>query len=383
MPSREAEIESAREQKSGRLAPDDPSRVEKALVEIKERKILERLTAGIAGFRLAFGGLITGSGFALGPEYLREELADGRMVVRGSARASLKKYYLLDLGLRLPRLAGDRIILDLYAARSDSPRMQYYGPGPDSEKGARSNYRLEKTLYEGTFAVKPARPLRFGATGGYLMTNVGPGMDRRFVSTELAFAPATTRGIDRQADFLLGGVFAQYDTRDFPGGARRGGNYVARYLVYSDRKLDQHSFRALEVELQRYLPFFNERRVIALRGKMTLTYTDDGRRVPFYLQPTAGGADDLRGFRPFRFYDDNLLVMNAEYRWETFSGLDMAVFGDAGKVFPRRSQLNFHDLESSVGFGLRFNVRNSVFLRTDVGFSHEGFQVWVKFSNVF
>jgi hypothetical protein len=36
-----------------------------------------------------------------------------------------------------------------------------------------------------------------------------------------------------------------------------------------------------------------------------------------------------------------------------------------------------------VGFGLRFNVRNSTFLRTDVGFSHEGFQVWVKFSDIF
>jgi hypothetical protein len=27
--------------------------------------------------------------------------------------------------------------------------------------------------------------------------------------------------------------------------------------------------------------------------------------------------------------------------------------------------------------------RNSVFLRMDVGFSHEGFQVWLKFNNIF
>ena len=31
----------------------------------------------------------------------------------------------------------------------------------------------------------------------------------------------------------------------------------------------------------------------------------------------------------------------------------------------------------------RFNVRNNVFLRLDVGFSHEGFRVWVKFWNPF
>jgi hypothetical protein len=61
----------------------------------------------------------------------------------------------------------------------------------------------------------------------------------------------------------------------------------------------------------------------------------------------------------------------------------MALFADAGKVFPRRGQLNFSNLESSVGFGFRANVRNSVFLRVDVGFSHEGFMVWFKFNNVF
>ena len=77
------------------------------------------------------------------------------------------------------------------------------------------------------------------------------------------------------------------------------------------------------------------------------------------------------------------MVMNAEYRWEIFSGLDGALFADAGKVFPRRGLLNFHDLESSAGFGLRFNARNATFLRIDTGFSQEGFQVWLKFNDVF
>ena len=63
--------------------------------------------------------------------------------------------------------------------------------------------------------------------------------------------------------------------------------------------------------------------------------------------------------------------------------MDGAVFGDAGKVFARRGQLNFRDLEASAGFGLRFNARNATFLRMDVGFSHEGFQVWLKFNDAF
>jgi outer membrane protein assembly factor BamA len=101
------------------------------------------------------------------------------------------------------------------------------------------------------------------------------------------------------------------------------------------------------------------------------------------MQPTLGGSNDLRGFRPFRFYDDNLIVFNAEYRYEIFAGMDMAIFGDAGKVFHSKKDWNVHDLEAAYGIGMRFNARNTVFMRVDAGFSHEGFQVWVKFNNVF
>jgi hemolysin activation/secretion protein len=105
--------------------------------------------------------------------------------------------------------------------------------------------------------------------------------------------------------------------------------------------------------------------------------------VPFYLQPILGGSDDLRGFRAFRFSGNNSLVLNAEYRWESFSGLDLALFVDGGKVFPTPGHLNFSNLEASGGFGLRFNARNQTFLRIDVGFSREGFQAWFKFNDVF
>ena len=115
----------------------------------------------------------------------------------------------------------------------------------------------------------------------------------------------------------------------------------------------------------------------------TLTNAGAGSLIPFYMQPSLGGSEDLRGYRPFRFRGDNLFVMNAEYRYEIFSGLDMAVFGDAGQVFNKRSDFAPSRFESDLGFGFRFNHRNKTFLRLDVGFSHEGFQVWVKFSTLF
>jgi outer membrane protein assembly factor BamA len=381
--SRADEIEKARRRKAANLIEDQVNGVEQALSYIQREKILERITAGVSGFRVKFGGLATGSGFAIGPEYYRRDWAKGNVEFRGSARSSFSAWQLYDLELRVPRLGTNRVALSLLAEHRNFAGLNYYGPGPDSAKTGRSNFRLEDTTYDAALSWRPAGPVRIQGSGGFLQVNVGPGGDRRFVSAEKIYSPQQVAGIDRQTDFLRGAIMAQLDWRDNPAGPRRGGNYVAKLTQFSDRRLGLHDFRRVDFELQQYISFFNGRRVIALRARNTITDTAAGHRVPFYLQPTVGGSDDLRGFRPFRFYDDNAMVLNAEYRWESFTGLDMALFVDAGKVTSGRGRWNLRDLEASAGFGFRFNVNNGVFLRLDFGFSHEGFQAWVKFNNVF
>jgi hemolysin activation/secretion protein len=98
---------------------------------------------------------------------------------------------------------------------------------------------------------------------------------------------------------------------------------------------------------------------------------------------TLGGSDDLRGYRNFRFHDNNALLMNAEYRWEVAPALDMAIFADAGRVFSRPEAFALSDLKAAGGFGFRFKTRDAVVLRFDTGFSSEGFQIWFKFNGPF
>jgi outer membrane protein assembly factor BamA len=381
--SRAAQIEAARQEKAKTLRPDEPCKAERALRAFKERKILERISAGVAGFRVKLGGLVQGGGFALGPEYLRHDLAHGNLLFRSAAQASFKRYERFDLEFGVPQSARKKLVFDFYSVYHNYPGINYYGPGPLSQKSARSNFRLEDTAIDTTLGLQPIRGLKFGASGGYLFVNVGPGTDTHFVSAEKVFTPLQAPGIDQQANFIRYGAFIQADYRDRPGGPRAGGSYVIQYDRFVDQTLGRHSFNRLALDLQQYIPFFNRRRVLALHGKSVLTNRDTNKVVPFYMQPALGGSDDLRGFRAFRFYDRNMLVVNGEYRWEVFSGLDMALFVDAGKVFARRSQWNFHDMEVDEGFGFRFNVRNDVFLRIDTGFSHEGCQVWFKFNKAF
>jgi hemolysin activation/secretion protein len=78
-----------------------------------------------------------------------------------------------------------------------------------------------------------------------------------------------------------------------------------------------------------------------------------------------------------------MVVVNAEYRFEAFSGLDIALFADAGQVAARTQDLRLRDMKTSAGFGFRFNTAKSVFYRIDIGFSEDGAQVSMKFGNVF
>jgi len=381
--TRSALIEEARAEKQKKPPAEEKSGIEQALIVVKERRLLDKWRYGWHGLRPRVGALVTGSGFAFGPEFLRTDIRGGDVSFRVTTQFSTSRYQLYDTELAFPRLADNHVFVSLGARHRNYPHMQYYGPGPDSKRTGRSSYRLEDNMFGFTVGVRPVRQVYMGVTGDLLQVNIGPGTHERFVSTDRSYTEAQTPGIQRQTDFLQGSVFAAVDTRDVAGGPRSGTLLRADLIYNKDTDLRMNTHRRLNMEAQQYIPFFNKRRVIALRGRSELTYKNPGQQVPFYLQPVLGGSNDLRGFRPFRFHDDNLILFNAEYRYEIFAGLDMAVFADAGKVFHSKKQWNVRDMEGSYGIGMRFNARNAVVMRVDAGFSHEGFMVWVKFNNIF
>ena len=120
------------------------------------------------------------------------------------------------------------------------------------------------------------------------------------------------------------------------------------------------------------------------RAFVSTSGTSDGQTMPFYLMPTLGGNDTLRGFREYRFRGPHAILGQAEYRWEIWSGLEGALFCDAGKVANTRSDLGFKDLETDYGFGFRFNTDNAVVFRVDAGFgSRDGKHLYIVFGGTF
>ena len=382
--TRAEEIQAERRKRAESLEPDEVSRLEKVLRDFKDKKILERITAGFNGLRVKAGGLATGGGFALGPEYLREDLAGGRVSARGAYQMTFRGWSKADLQVDFHGKGANPLWGQIYSVRHDYTSLNYYGSGPDSAKSGRSNYRLEDFATDATIGGSLwNRKLILAASAGFLRVNVGPGKDARFASSEMLYDERSAPGISNQPSFFRGGAFVEFDTTDVRTGPRSGTYIGANYSHYADRDLGAYSFDRLDLDLQQYIPFFNKRRVIALRNRTSAAWAGTRRTVPFYMQPVLGGSDHLRGFRPYRFYDNNAMTWNIEYRWEVFAGMDMALFYDAGHVAPKFRSLSFRNLETSWGFGFRGNARNSVFLRFDIGFSHEGFQLWFKFNDAF
>jgi len=383
-PTRTESLEKQQQEKSKKLRPEEPSKAEQAFDKYVGENPFQRLLGGVTGLRVRFGGLPTGSGFGLGPEYYRPDLAKSRVSFRTAAIGSYKLWYLVDTELLFPNLARRFLTAGLLGRRLDANSIGYYGPGPDSSKGDRSNYRREENSLSLFVGIRPTRRyLSLGVTNGYMWMNVGPGQETQFVSTEKLFSPSSAPGIDKQANYFRVGPYLEFDSRDVPRDPHKGTHFLAKLDIYSDRKFDQYSFRQVEGAIEQYVPFFNQKRVIALRARTVLSYPDSGQVVPFYMQPTLGGTSDLRGYRRFRFYDNDMFLMNAEYRWEVFTLMDMALFADAGKVFHRDGDFDLNHLESDLGFGLRFKVRKAVVFRIDTAFSHEGFGLWLTFDHIF
>jgi Omp85 superfamily domain len=379
--TRADQIEAARDQKAQELTPPEDPSFERVIIRVEDSPFYRFFTAD-QGLGVGFGQLVPGAGFSVGPRYVRN-MWDGHLRLSASVYASAKKYYMGKFDASVLGLWNGRAQLDFSTSHLDFPQMPYYGPGPDSRKTGRSDYRLENTTVGLQPALRLAPHFTVGAVGDFIAINVGPGTSSKYISTQDQFGPETTPGIQQQTSYLKGGGFLEYDWRDKPGDPTSGGRYRAEYDKLSDVEFSAYSFYQLNLDVQQYIPLFHGKRVIALHGETWLTDTNATQTVPFYMQPTLGGPDTLRGFAPFRYYDNDAVLIQGEYRWEASSVLELAIFADGGKVFHNWNELNLHNIEGDFGFGLRFKSQTATVLRIDTGFSHEGVSVWFRVNNPF
>jgi hypothetical protein len=380
--TRAEELRRLREEKARQTAPYQPSRLERALLWLENARVLERVLNPPEGFYPKIGNVTTGSGFAVGPAYRQPGLLGGHASFSTFALGSISKYWLLDARLTVPEIASGRAFAEVVAQRSDFPSEDFFGLGPDSRRDDATTFGLQNQTLGVRAGVRPRPWLSFAGGISHLSPQISSGEGGR--SVEEVFTPSQLPGLIFQPDFVRYEAVAQVNNRSPRGNPRRGGQYTLTLQGFDDRSGDLGDFTRVEADLQQYLPLLKDRRVLALRAMLSSSDSDPGGYVPFYLQRTLGGPDDLRGFRRFRFRDKNLLLLQAEYRWEIFTAVDGAIFYDAGNVASTFGELSLRHLESDYGIGFRFGTRNGVFLRIEGAFGSSGGKhfVWT-FGHVF
>jgi outer membrane protein assembly factor BamA len=377
-------LQRERAEKAKQLRAYDAGRLEKILLYVEESNPLARI-APRNGFFVRYGYYQkpVGSGIGFGGGY-RHDLFDRRARIVTEAGWTMRNYRLVRADVSMPYLADERFEVGVEATYHHRTQEDFYGAGADSLKSDRTNFRFDTKELLARAVARPRPWLAAGGHIGRISPSIGSGTDTRFPSIEERFREGHAPGLSEQPDFRYADAFAAVDYRDQPGNARAGGYYSLTLASYADLEGGTFSFRRTDLHLQQFFPIFDKKRVFAVQARVLASDTANNESVPFYFQPTIGGSTTLRGFADYRFRDRNALYLNAEYRWEAFSALDMALFSDWGKVTSRAGDLDFGDLKHAYGIGLRFNTYKTVFLRLDIGTGGgEGIRYYFKFNKAF
>ena len=371
-------LEQAREEKERTAEPYQFNVLEKTMSYLEERPLFGR-----DGFYPKLGSLTIGSGIAYGAGYRTRAPFRRYGTLDVWTAASATKYWAAEARATFPALAGGRIFAEAYASRREYPQERFFGVGPESQRGNETDYLLLSSLVGGQAGFRVAEPILVGGGFDYLKPHVGDGRSDALTSISTVFTDTTAPGLSQQPTFLRPFAFVEVDYRQ-PKNARKGGLYRVDFSHYDDRDFNAYSFNRVDIDLQQAFSVLSERRVFTLRAAMTTTDLSAGQQVPFYLMPTLGGYDSLRGFHQYRFRGPHTLLMQGEYRFEIWSGLDGAFFYDAGKVAEHRSELDLNNLEHDYGFGLRFNTDNGVIMQADAAFgSRDGKHFYLSFGRRF
>ncbi len=334
------------------------------------------------GFYVDSGSMIPGSGWiAVGPGYRRWFSNDVGFVDASSA-ISWRSYKHAQVRVEMPKLAHSRLTIGSQLRWQDAPQINFYGEGTDTLVANASQYRLRSTNLVGYATVRPAEWLGINAKLGWIDPSISApaGTFRRDrPDARDVFRRDIVYALPDQPAFVQTEVSVTADTRDFPEHPLRGGLVRAVAARYSDRDTGLFTFRRYEGEAAGFVPVADGRLVFALHGWLVNSHADEGRFVPFYLQPSLGGSNSLRSFADYRFHDRNMLLISAEARIALMTHVQTALFMDAGNVAAHLRDVNL--ARRSYGVGLRFHSRRQTFARLDLARGSEGWRMLFRMND--
>jgi hypothetical protein len=372
--TRQGVIETAAAEKATDLKPYQVTTAEKWVTKIERR-----FTGQVVRLHPFLEPAYSGGGFTVGSGYTFHPSPYSTLDVRGSY--SIREYKLAEAEFNHPRLFDRRAALNIRGGWRDATEVAFHGVGMDSPD-QHLTFGFEQPYGSASLTVRPTRRLLF-VRGGFEAAewDLKPGRTAES-SYDSVYTPRTLAGVDTDTTYLHTEATVGIDSRPASGYARRGGFYGVTGHDYTDRD-DTFGFRQVDYEAIQHIPILRDTWVLSLRGRVQTTFNKTDERVPFFMLPSLGSGSTLRGYSTFRFRDRNSLLLQSEWRVMASRFMESSVFFDAGKVAARTQDLDFHDLKTDYGFGVRFHAPLQTVLRVDVARGSDGTRIVFAASPVF
>jgi outer membrane protein assembly factor BamA len=170
------------------------------------------------------------------------------------------------------------------------------------------------------------------------------------------------------------------DKRDNPLNPCNGSYLEASYVDYANVIQNKHMFTSLHLDARKYFTFKNR---LVWNGNIYFSFNDG--EVPFRMLPEIGGARFLRGYYRGRFRDNNMILVQQEFRMPVYKFIGVAAFAGVGSVSKKLPELVTNKIHTSYGLGLRIciNKKENTNIRIDYGFGEDSHGLYVVFAEAF
>lgn len=350
------------------------------------------------GFKPTVGTVASGSGPAVGFEFLTNRVGQFNMGVGVDAMISLRNYQ--DLTVRLGGLTNrstrmrlepgdDKFTSTIKLPSSDSagwalfveqryrrlPSLSLYGnTTPDTT--VRTDFGQTVTGTDAVYQIQSISAIGFSARLGYLKTDPFPGTHDDRPNIETVFSDGISQALTTASRYIVGGIGAGIDRRDHPWRPKRGSVFALTARRFQSREDAFTSFSRVSFDLQTFKQIGTLRHVVAARLLGSYTgMTNDDREFPFQLTHALGGSDSLRSFPSYRFRGQSLTAATLESRWRTWRPLEVVLFVDFGHFAQPPVPTGQENTLTSIGFGARYWFKDRHALRADVSRGRDGWRL--------
>ena len=176
------------------------------------------------------------------------------------------------------------------------------------------------------------------------------------------------------------GANASFDRRSSVWYPRSGFYTEAKYRTYPGGLGNEFESDVLELEYNHYLPFTEDRDVLALRA-----YVGAGLGDLTFNQQFIVSGSDIRGYTQGEYRGNSMLAAQAEYRWNLWGRFGLVGFAGVATVFESFNEDDNGKLLPGVGAGFRFTAekRTNMNIGLDVAAGNGDWGIYFRLGEAF